>query len=94
MISKVSPPHAALFESETITFALRDVMPGTVLGPDSKPGLEIALWLLAPNAQEIHDRLVEEGVTITAEPIDGPFGRTFAFADPDGYNVTLHSNAA
>lgn len=23
-------------------------------------------------------------------PIDGPFGRTFTFADPDGYQVTLH----
>ncbi|MGO8955841.1 MAG: VOC family protein, partial [Streptosporangiaceae bacterium] len=21
---------------------------------------------------------------------DGPFGRTFTFADPDGYQVTLH----
>jgi predicted enzyme related to lactoylglutathione lyase len=23
-------------------------------------------------------------------PFDGPFGRTFTFADPDGYPVTLH----
>ncbi len=23
-------------------------------------------------------------------PFDGPFGRTFAFADPDGYVVTIH----
>jgi len=92
--SPAGPPHAVVFESETITFALRDLIPGTVLGPDAKPGLGIALWLLAPNAQEIHDKLVEAGVTITVAPIDGPFGRTFAFADPDGYNVTLHSNAA
>lgn len=28
---------------------------------------------------------------IVTEPFDGPFGRTFAFADPDGYVVTLHS---
>ncbi|MFF2929024.1 VOC family protein, partial [Streptomyces sp. NPDC057927] len=26
-------------------------------------------------------------------PIDGPFGRTFTFADPDGYQVTLHDRA-
>jgi len=26
-------------------------------------------------------------------PIDGPFGRTFTFADPDGYHVTLHDRA-
>ena len=25
-----------------------------------------------------------------AAPIDGPFGRTFTFADPDGYQITLH----
>ncbi|MBK0296988.1 VOC family protein, partial [Bacillus sp. S34] len=23
----------------------------------------------------------------------GPFGRTFTFADPDGYQVTLHDRA-
>ena len=92
--SQAGPPHAVVFESETIAFALRDVMPGIVLGPDSKPGLGIALWLLAPNAQEIHDTLVTAGVTITSAPIDGPFGRTFSFSDPDGYTITLHSKAA
>jgi predicted enzyme related to lactoylglutathione lyase len=30
-------------------------------------------------------------VRIVTPPFDGPFGRTFAFADPDGYVVTLHS---
>jgi predicted enzyme related to lactoylglutathione lyase len=92
--SPAGPPHAVVFETDTITFALRDLIPGTELGPDSKPGLGVALWLLAPNAQEIHDKLVEAGVTIVSAPIDGPFGRTFAFADPDGYTVTLHSKAA
>jgi predicted enzyme related to lactoylglutathione lyase len=92
--SPAGPPHAVVFVSETITFALRDLIPETLFGPDSKPGLGIALWLLAPNSQEIHDKLVEAGVTITAAPIDGPFGRTFAFADPDGYIITLHSKAA
>ncbi len=29
----------------------------------------------------------------SAAPIDGPFGRTFTFADPDGYQVTLHDRA-
>ena len=31
-----------------------------------------------------------DGVTVVTEPFDGPFGRTFAFADPDGYVVTVH----
>ena len=92
--SQTGPPHAVVFETETITFALRDLIPGTELGPASKPGLGVSLWLLAPDAQEIHDKLVEDGVKIVSEPVDGPFGRTFAFADPDGYTVTLHSNAA
>ncbi|MET0418102.1 MAG: VOC family protein, partial [Actinoplanes sp.] len=25
--------------------------------------------------------------------IDGPFGRTFTFADHDGYQITLHDRA-
>lgn len=92
--SQAGPPHAVVFETDTIAFALRDVIPGTEIGSGSKPGLGVALWLLAPNAQEIHDKLVEAGVAIVSALVDGPFGRTFAFADPDGYTVTLHSNAA
>jgi predicted enzyme related to lactoylglutathione lyase len=30
------------------------------------------------------------GVTILAEPVTGPFGRTFTMADPDGYRITLY----
>ncbi len=30
---------------------------------------------------------------IVAAPVDGPFGRTFTFADPDGYRITLHDRA-
>jgi hypothetical protein len=29
-------------------------------------------------------------VPITSAPVDGPFGRTFSFADPEGYVVTVH----
>jgi predicted enzyme related to lactoylglutathione lyase len=43
--------------------------------------------------QAIHDALVADGATIVSAPIDGPFGRTFTFADPDGYHVTLHDRA-
>ena len=43
--------------------------------------------------QAIHDALVTDGHTIVAAPVDGPFGRTFTFADPDGYQVTLHDRA-
>jgi len=36
---------------------------------------------------------VAEGIPITVPPVDGPFGRTFTFADPDGYQITLHDRA-
>lgn len=90
--SPAGPPHAVVFATEPIAFALRDLIPGTEL-QGTQPGLGVALWLHADNTQEIHDQLAEAGVTITTAPMDGPFGRTFAFADPDGYVVTLHDKA-
>jgi predicted enzyme related to lactoylglutathione lyase len=71
---------------------VRDPLPGVDLDALGRPGAGIALWLHAPDAQEIHDALADAGTTIVAEPFDGPFGRTFTFADPDGYQVTLHSD--
>lgn len=43
--------------------------------------------------QDIHDALVADGHEIVSAPIDGPFGRTFTLADPDGYRITLHDKA-
>jgi len=34
--------------------------------------------------------VVTAGVRIIAEPFDGPFGRTFAMSDPDGYRITIY----
>ena len=73
-----------------IAFAVRDVAAGTDLDAIAQPGQGMALWLHAPDAQDIHDALAAAGTTIVSAPIDGPFGRTFTFADPDGYQVTLH----
>ncbi|WP_059050146.1 VOC family protein [Paenibacillus senegalimassiliensis] len=91
--SQAGPPHAVVFDTKPIAFALRDLIPGTELGSATQPGLGVALWLYAPDTQEIHDKLAAAGVKITTAPIDGPFGRTFTFADPDGYLITLHSKA-
>lgn len=88
--SQSGPPHAVVFDTKPIAFALRDLLLGTELGAGSLPGLGVALWLYAPDAQEIHDKLAAAGVEIVSAPIDGPFGRTFTFADPDGYRITLH----
>ncbi|WP_420362630.1 VOC family protein [Curtobacterium aetherium] len=91
--SPAGPPHAVVFTTTPIAFALRDVVPGTDLAAVEQPGLGVALWLHATDVQAIHDALAADGHRIVADPIDGPFGRTFTFADPDGYHVTLHDRA-
>lgn len=83
-------PHAVVFDTKPIAFALRDIVPGTDLTSVDQPGIGTAIWLHATDVQAIHDSLAADGHTIVAAPIDGPFGRTFTFADPDGYHVTLH----
>jgi predicted enzyme related to lactoylglutathione lyase len=50
----------------------------------------IALWWRASDAQALYEQVVADGVRIVAEPFDGPFGRTFAMADPDGYRITVY----
>ena len=50
----------------------------------------IQLWWRASDAQELHDQAVAGDVHILQEPFDGPFGRTFAMADPDGYRITVY----
>jgi predicted enzyme related to lactoylglutathione lyase len=87
------PPHAVVFTTAPIAFALREVVPGTDIAGTAQPGIGAAVWLHATGVQEIHDGLVAAGVPIVTAPFDGPFGRTFAFADPDGYHVTLHDEA-
>ncbi len=88
--SPAGPPHAVVFDTAPIAFALRDVVPGTDLDALAQPGLGVALWMLATDTQAIHDALAADGHPIVSAPLDGPFGRTFTFADPDGYHVTLH----
>ena len=68
-------------------------MPGVDLDAITQPGQGIALWMHATEVQAIHDGLVAAGTTIVTAPVDGPFGLTFTFADPDGYHVTLHDRA-
>jgi predicted enzyme related to lactoylglutathione lyase len=88
-----APPHAVVFDTKPIAFAVRDLVPGVDLDASKQPGEGIALWFHAPDAQQIHDALADDGVTIVTEPFDGPFGRTFTFADRDGYQITLHTKS-
>src|SRR5688572_13787673 len=89
----VSPPHAVVFATQPIPFAVREPLPGVHLDALAEPGGGIGLWMRADDAQRLHDDLVTAGAAITSAPIDGPFGRTFTFADPAGYQVTIHDRA-
>lgn len=91
--SPAGPPHAVVFDTQPIAFALRDVVPGTDLASVTQPGIGAAIWLHATDVQAIHGALVADGHSIVTAPVDGPFGRTFTLADPDGYQVTLHDRA-
>lgn len=91
--AQTGPPHAVVFDTKPIAFALRDVVAGTDLAAVAQPGIGAAIWLHATDVQAIHDALVAGGHTIVSAPIDGPFGRTFTLADPDGYQITLHDQA-
>jgi uncharacterized glyoxalase superfamily protein PhnB len=50
----------------------------------------IVLWWRASDAQALYERVKAAGVPIVHEPFDGPFGRQFVLADPDGYRVTVY----
>jgi len=84
------PAHAVVFDTTPIAFALRERVAGTDVASAPHPGIGTAIWLHATDVQAIHDALVSAGQTIVSAPINGPFGRTFTFADPDGYHITLH----
>ena len=88
--SKAGPPHAVVFDTHPVSFAVREPLPGVSLDAVRRPGEGIALWLRATDAQQLHDALAAVRTPITSAPFDGPFGRTFTFADPDGYRITIH----
>ena len=79
-----------LFDSTTIPFALSQAKVN--LDEAAQPGLGVALWIDCDNVDELHAKLAAAGVTIITPPYDGPFGRTFIFADPDGYRITINEN--
>ena len=87
------PPHAVVYATSP-AFALREPLPGLELDACTpRPGAGVALWLRADDAQAVHDDLVSTGVEILAPPTDGPFGRQFTLADPEGYAITIHDQA-
>jgi predicted enzyme related to lactoylglutathione lyase len=81
-------PDAVVFETGTVPFAVR--RPLVDLDAVERLGWGVALWMGCDDAQALYESLKEANVRIAREPFDGPFGRTFAFLDPDGYAVTVH----
>ena len=81
-------PDAVVFATEPVPFAVR--RPLVDLDAVEKLGWGVALWMGCDDAQGVYESLREAGVPIAREPFDGPFGRTFAFVDPDGYTITVH----
>lgn len=88
--SPAGPPRAVVFDTRPVAFAVREPLAGFDPASVAQPGEGASLWLHAPDTQPILDTLAAAGTAITVAPFDGPFGRTFTFADPDGYRITLH----
>jgi len=85
-----SAPGVVLFDSTTIPFALSESKINLDEAPH--PGWGMAFWIDCDNVSELHAKMVAAGANIIQPPYDGPFGRTFSFADPDGYRITANEN--
>jgi predicted enzyme related to lactoylglutathione lyase len=83
------PPHAVVFDTKPIPFAVRE--PLIDLDQVTHLGSGVAMWFAAEDADALHRSLADAGVMILAPVTDGPFGRVFTFRDPDGYAVTVHT---
>jgi predicted enzyme related to lactoylglutathione lyase len=84
------PTPAVAFVGPPIPFTVTAPRPGQP-GP-APDASSIALWWKASDAQAVYERVKEAHVPIVREPFDGPFGRTFILADPDGYKITVYES--
>jgi len=87
---RFNAPDFVLFDTNSIPFALREANIDLDKAPN--PGWGMTLWIDCDQVNELNARLQTAGVTIITPPFDGPFGRTFVFADPDGYRITANEN--
>ena len=82
-----SPPGAVVFKTEPVPFGIRKAI--VDLDATSLLGWGVSLWIAATDADVLHAQLSEAAVPIVLPLANGPFGRFFAFRDPDGYTVTV-----
>ena len=87
---RFNAPDFVLFDTNSIPFALSAAKVN--LNEMPQPGLGMTLWLDCDKVDELYAKLEAAGTTIITPPFDGPFGRTFIFADPDGYRITANEN--
>jgi predicted enzyme related to lactoylglutathione lyase len=88
--TRFSAPDFILFDTNSIPFALREAKVN--MNDAQQRGWGMTLWIDCDHVNELHARLEAAGATIITPPFDGPFGRTFVFADPDGYRITANEN--
>jgi len=84
------PPGAVVFDSKPVPFAVRKPMTDLSSAKDFL-GAGIALWFACNDADTLHAELAADRTEIVFPPKDGPFGRYFAFRDPFGYTITVHT---
>ena len=87
---RFNTPDFVLFDTNSIPFALSEARVNLDEAP--QPGWGVALWIDCDHVDELCARMEAAGATIITRPFDGPFGRTFVFADPDGYRITANQN--
>lgn len=88
--SRFDAPDFVLFDTNSIPFALSEAKVNLDEAP--QPGWGVTLWIDCDDVDALRATLEAAGVTILTPPFDGPFGRTFVFADPDGYRITANQN--
>jgi len=87
--AKHGPPEAIVFQTTPIPFAIRQ--PLVDLSAAKHLGWGVSLWVASDDADILHGKLADAGIPIVTPLSDGPFGRFFAFRDPDGYTITVHT---
>jgi len=86
-IDPAGPPHAVVFRTAPVPFAVREAMEPL---PEGRLGTGLALWLRAEGVDDLAAAVEAAGCPIIERPFDGGFGRQATFLDPEGYRITLH----
>lgn len=84
------PPNAVVFASHPLPFAVRLADPDFDWDTVVQAGIGVVPWLRCDDTDALYLRLCAANIPIIAEPANGPFGRQFTFADPDGYRLIAH----